>query len=307
MSILLVGSEKDPHLKIIGDRMKKIGQSLIFVDFTKDMSPVCYRFCTNSIEAELNCIKNLNITAMYWRPAINSESYDQQYTVKELCTYQEYWNHFFPFDHIKKIKSINPVDSSTKMENKIYQLKAAIESGFKIPNTLISCDIKKISQFISENKTCIQKSLGMNWDENDHPTSTKTITLSDLEVNMLLPMIYQEKIVRKKELRVYVVGKSIIPVEVIVSEKDKNTPDWRSCMPEFRITQLDNNTLYKIQLYLKKSKLIYGAFDLMVNENDEVIFLECNPSGNWFFLNDDIREEIVSAIANELVSVEETQ
>lgn len=306
MSILLVGSEKDAHLNIVANRIKKMGQTVIFVDFTKDMSPVSYRFSTNSVEAELNSLAKLNITTMYWRPAINSESYDQQYTVKELCTYQEYWNHFFPFDHIKKIKAINPVDSSTKMENKIYQLKAAIECGFKIPKTLISCDLKTISQFISENNACIQKSLGMNWDENDQPTSTKTITLADLEVNKLLPMIYQQKIVRKKELRIYVVGKSIIPVEIIVSDNDKNTPDWRSCMPEFKMTQLDKNTLYKISLYLKKSKLIYGAFDLMINENDEVIFLECNPTGNWYFLNNDIREEIVCAIANELVSVDET-
>jgi len=49
-------------------------------------------------------------------------------------------------------------------------------------------------------------------------------------------------------------------------------------------------------------KLDFGAFDFVVSEQDQWTFLECNPDGQWLFLDDDTTHDITQAMANYLES-----
>ncbi len=307
MTILFFGPETDPHLNMVANKARTLGEESVFIDFSRDISPVSYYFNSNGSKVAIVGLSNEEITSMYWRPAINNDSCDQQYTVKELCKYQEYWNHFLPFDSLNGIKSINPVFSTIKMENKIHQLEIAVRCGFNIPDTIISSHKNLINEFLTMNNNCIYKSLGMNWDENNKPMATKSINPSDLRVEQIFPMIYQEKILRKSELRIYVIGDAIIPIEIVVSNEDQHIPDWRQGMPSYKICSLDYEIISKIKAYQEVSNLIYAAFDFIVNEENELIFLECNPSGNWAFLSEDIREKIIGSIAHELLIPNQTR
>lgn len=44
--------------------------------------------------------------------------------------------------------------------------------------------------------------------------------------------------------------------------------------------------------------LRYGIFDFIMNEKNQLIFLECNPDGNWKWLDDKIGGHISDAFAD---------
>ena len=55
---------------------------------------------------------------------------------------------------------INPLQSATRAEDKIFQLDLARRVGFQIPATLVSNDVDRIRRFISDGGEYICKSLG---------------------------------------------------------------------------------------------------------------------------------------------------
>lgn len=50
--------------------------------------------------------------------------------------------------------------------------------------------------------------------------------------------------------------------------------------------------------YLDSFGLVFGAFDFAVTDHGEWIFLECNPSGQWAWLEDETGLPMVAAFAD---------
>ncbi|MBR2052504.1 MAG: hypothetical protein IJ961_08530, partial [Bacteroidales bacterium] len=58
--------------------------------------------------------------------------------------------------------------------------------------------------------------------------------------------------------------------------------------------------------FLKKMKLNFGCFDFIVTPDDEYVFLECNPNGQWLWIElvtgYDISEMVARNLAiNEII------
>jgi len=49
--------------------------------------------------------------------------------------------------------------------------------------------------------------------------------------------------------------------------------------------------------------LRYGAFDFIVDKSGDYFFLECNPSGQWLWLEKVTDVNISQAVANELTTM----
>ena len=119
-----------------------------------------------------------------------------------------------------------------------------------------------------------------------------------------MPRIYQPLIEKSYELRVYVVNNHVFVIK-IDSQLDKDgSIDWRTAsnMDFFSITELSRETHKNIIQFQQKANLTYGAYDFIVDQEGREIFLECNPSGNWLFVGDEIANEISKTIANALVT-----
>jgi glutathione synthase/RimK-type ligase-like ATP-grasp enzyme len=50
--------------------------------------------------------------------------------------------------------------------------------------------------------------------------------------------------------------------------------------------------------------LNFGCFDFIVDENDNVFFLECNSNGQWLWIEEDTGMDISGAIAEWLIKNE---
>jgi len=196
-------------------------------------------------------------------------------------------------------------------ENKILQLKIAQNIGFKIPDTIITNNHKKLSDFIikHQNNVIIKpirqgrflqnegfKTIFTNKIDNDKIKSLKDFDLT--------PSIFQEYVSKEYEIRVTVVANKVFSAKVNSQLKDETKIDWRKEKIPFEIYDLPKSICDKCIEITKHLNLSFGAIDIIKNKNGDYIFLEINPNGQWVWLEMDaglnISNEIIKFLTSEL-------
>jgi len=193
-----------------------------------------------------------------------------------------------------------------KAEDKIYQLNTAIESGFNVPDTLISSNPKRVVDFHRQHNGIIVKMLRAS-PMNDKVIYTNRVTeeyLKAIESVKLSPSIFQEVVEKKYELRITVVGDNIFPVKIDSQMDSITSLDWRKkpklndTEVELTPTELPSEICSKIKLFMKKMNLRFGCLDMAVTKEGKYIFFEINPNGQWYFVQLQTHIPIAKAIAN---------
>ena len=194
----------------------------------------------------------------------------------------------------------NPV-VTYRAENKLYQLKIAKQIGFKIPYTVVSND-GRLPAIKKETKYAI-KTLDpglLKTDDKEAFIYTNIVTGGELIKNNLrsAPVVIQEYLFPKLDIRVTVVGRKVFAVKILRQGKNIDG-DWRRIKKEeleyIPIKLPDDISQLCINL-VKKLGLIFGAIDLAF-ANEEYYFLEINPTGEWAWLVNSVNFPIHKEIA----------
>lgn len=123
----------------------------------------------------------------------------------------------------------------------------------------------------------------------------------------LCPVLIQEYVEKKYEWRVTVVQDRIFPCR-LDSQKIKGAEaDWRQvdfAVIPHEILPLPDDTSEKLLNYLKRFNLDFGAFDLIERPDGTFVFLECNPNGQWLWIELMTGAQISKAIAHYLFTDE---
>jgi hypothetical protein len=194
---------------------------------------------------------------------------------------------------------INKPYSAAYSELKPIELKLAQKNGLRIPATLISNDRKMINDFLKTHESCIYKSLtGLN-EETDagkgKDAKVRMLFTADIDKSMLprgkilqaAPGIFQEKIGKRFEVRVQFFGKHYAAIAIDSHSLREGHLDWRigqasikSCKP----ISLPGH-IYEACLGLMKDfDIVSSAFDFIVDNNENWIFLEINEAGQFLFI-----------------------
>jgi glutathione synthase/RimK-type ligase-like ATP-grasp enzyme len=171
--------------------------------------------------------------------------------------------------------------------NKSYQLVCATEVGLRTPETLISNRPDSVRSFVSRLRSSKRRVIFKGFNS---PKRTVVATqqfeeadLGRLPALRFAPAIFQEYVCGRN-LRVTMVGNEIFAAEVLVSIPEAET-DWRlECYNEvlpFELPPVLRRTLRRL---MKKLRLDYGAIDLKLTRDNEFVFLEANPWGQFLFV-----------------------
>jgi glutathione synthase/RimK-type ligase-like ATP-grasp enzyme len=172
-------------------------------------------------------------------------------------------------------------------ESKIRQLQAAVASGFRIPQTLVSNDPDTIRTFCSDVRDVIVKALDSPLvvvGSTEAFMFTTHVTADHLVDDTALsaaPMIYQERIQPREDIRVTVVGSAVFAARAAnVSEQD-----WRleSHPVLFEPCDIPEAAADACRRLVSSLGLTFGAIDLL-RRDDAIYFLEVNPNGEWGWL-----------------------
>ena len=179
-----------------------------------------------------------------------------------------------------------------RYENKLNQLKLARDLGFLIPDTLISNDPGRVRAFAKRHREVVVKTIApMVWKDETHArwTMTEVVMESDLQDDVAIascPMIYQNVIRKKHEVRVVGFGQDILIARLMSQDSAKTQLDWRNVNPaEMRImSDSDDDLERRLRNFMQSSGLLHGSFDLAVDHEGQYVFFEVNEQGQSLWL-----------------------
>lgn len=257
---------------------------------------------------------NLNeITAVYFRrpelPIIESDDLNSGeinliqneilYTLEGIYTL------------LRKAYWISPIYSIREAENKIFQLEVAKKLNLKIPNSIISNQYEDVYEFYSNcDENCIIKPIKSGLIEEENKSKVIYTNLLDKipssreQINSC-PNFLQSHIIKKGDVRVTMVGEKAFATMIHSQENTKTKVDWRISQDFLKHTRIElpSDIHNKCVQLLRHLKLRFGAIDFVLDKNEEFIFLEINPNGQWAWIEKltgyQISHEITNLLVNE--------
>lgn len=291
-----------------------------------------YRLNTEDIGSDVNVIldfnkekfilidqrKNIQInlkeikSVYYRRPELPS------YTQVELTLGERQFlrnEFFYTLEGIYKILEskfwISPIFAIREAENKIYQLLIAKKLGFTIPYSIITNSPLYAESFINnQNQKCVIKPIRSGLIQ-DRETAKIIFTsrFDNHDMNHLVrihsvPTYFQTEIKKKADVRVTVVGEHLFAVQIFSQDCEETVTDWRkgeSLYLKHSEIHLPCSLEQKCINIVKQLRLYYGAIDLILTEENQFIFLEINPNGQWGWIQQRLGLKISEAIVDLLV------
>lgn len=177
-----------------------------------------------------------------------------------------------------------------KVENKVYQLKVASDLHFLLPSSLITNHDDAVNKF----KTFKTIGKPLSTGKLTKSTGVHSSIIKDNVINISLsPTYFQEYISKDYELRVTVVKEKFYCVKIVAEDKI----DWRSSESKnyYELIETPEIIKYQCLAFLNACNLEFGAFDYIVL-NKEYYFLECNPNGQWLWLEQELGLNISDSI-----------
>ena len=199
-----------------------------------------------------------------------------------------------------------------RSENKQLQLQVAQEVGLEIPRTLITNNPQAVQEFAAECEMRIVvkmlSSFAIYEEGQEKVVFTNRVTseaLEDLSGLHLCPMTFQENIPKALELRITIVGKQVFAAAIDSQKDDRARHDWRRggliLLDAWQPYTLPGEIEEKLLKLMAQFQLNYGAIDLILTPDGRYIFLEINPVGEFFWLEQCPGLPISSAIATLLL------
>ncbi|MDX9694381.1 MAG: hypothetical protein RBT49_01180 [Bacteroidales bacterium] len=189
--------------------------------------------------------------------------------------------------------------------NKIEVLEIAQKCGLKTPKSLVTNNINSLVQFIENNsiEEFIVKSVGENLSIMYKNSTTifqpvKSFTTSNMDFpNSFLPTLFQEKIEKQFDIRIFFLNGSFYSMAIDNKSTDSRlTNDSTRYFPYLLPKSIEK----KITILMNKMNLNYGSIDLILDKKNYYHFLEVTPTGEFSFVSNNCNYNIEEKIANYL-------
>jgi glutathione synthase/RimK-type ligase-like ATP-grasp enzyme len=153
----------------------------------------------------------------------------------------------------------------------------------------------------------------LSFGENDKGYSygTSKIELEDLEEmdDYFFPSLLQQNIQKKYELRIFYLRKRFFPMAIFSQNDEKTKIDFRNYNDEKPNRNvpflLPKEIEQKLELFMQSMQLDCGSIDMIVTINNEYIFLEVNPKGQYNMVSVPCGYNLDYEISKELIKNDE--
>ena len=268
---------------------------------------------TTSLRDGKTCIKLDAVRAAYFRrplpPYVNPEDFS-----KASVTYiQEEWSYLLRSLYLELGKKwFSHPNSIILAEDKPRQLRLASEVGFSVPETVITNELDSLEQLFAGGDV-IAKPMKQSLIEEDiglggviYTTNIHSIGEIDAHGLRMAPVIFQRRIDKRIDLRVTVVDSNVFAVAINSQMFEKTQTDWRHSSVtelEHEILELPEQIAKKCIEIVRRLELRFGAIDLVLDKRGAYWFLECNPNGQWAWIENRTGLPIAAAIVSAMESM----
>lgn len=191
---------------------------------------------------------------------------------------------------------LDPPERVQRNGHKPQQQRLARQVGLATPRTLMTNDPQAARDFIAScPRGAVAKMLSAFaiYGEQNEEQVVFTTALSPAHIRQLdglryAPMVFQERIEKRLELRVTVIGNHIFAAAVDSARIAGAEVDWRqrgvTLLQSWKPYKLPADTERQIGEYMCRLGVQYSAIDILVEPSGRHVFLEANPVGECFWL-----------------------
>ena len=307
--VLVVTNEDDPHadavIDLLGKNVFRLNSEQILGEFQTNilLSDSSQTSFVSGYGRKL-CFDDIS-SVYYRRPEKPKDEQNPFDKVRVDEAWGALYHSLYGLDHLPWMG--HPL-MDKRNSSRLLQLKTANEVGFKIPETIISRDIKEIKKFVKKCEKVAVKPIhvrGLTKNKKWTPYFTEVIDRNSFKGidDKVLGSTYnyiQKYIPKKREWRVTVVDNSIFPCVLESQDSDGAKEDWRKInyqLIKHYHEELPSQINKFILRYMKKLKMPFGAMDLIETPDGQWYFLECNPNGQWLWIQNLTNQPISNAIA----------
>jgi glutathione synthase/RimK-type ligase-like ATP-grasp enzyme len=179
-------------------------------------------------------------------------------------------------------EAVNPLPAQ-RAAVKPRQLEAARSAGLRVPDTLITADSEEGGRFVDEHDGLVIHKVLTAAEEGLADTRAwvpeNRAALADLT---FAPTIFQEYVPAAYDIRAIVIGpdilamKSAVAAAAVDSRLDHDIAGEALTLPDSVADQL--------QRLMSSLGLVFGAIDLRITPEGEVVFFEVNPQGQFLYV-----------------------
>ena len=322
MILLISQSKFDLSTDLVFDWINHLGGKVLRLngidvindlDFQVGLSNQGFKTCLSRIDIE-------QINVIWYRRWIH-RGYNDFHTDEQKQGYirsENYGATNFLFHSLKNKYWYIQDNITQQYPTKTEQLKAAVNAGFKIPNTLICCSKESLKNFMLENNNkVINKSIseGESFTKKGelglYFTYTSMIDFESIEKieNSFYPSLFQNCIDKKYELRIFYDKGKLYPMAIFSAQNETTKVDFRNydnkkpnrCVP-YKLSKSENS---KIRNLMSELNLETGSLDIIVDLDNEWFFLEVNPLGQFGMVSGPCNYYIEKIIAQKLIKEDE--
>ncbi len=204
---------------------------------------------------------------------------------------------------------LDPPERVRLCDHKLRQLRMAKELGMATPRTLVTNDPVAAQQFIAScPRGAVAKMLTgfAIYDDqqagqpaerkDDNMKQERVVFTSSLTPELLkkldglryCPMVFQEKIEKRLELRITVIGARMFAAAVDSQAMAGAEIDWRQkgakLVESWTSYTLPKELEAQLGEYMARIGMQYSAIDVIVEPSGRHVFLEANPGGEFVWL-----------------------
>ena len=192
-------------------------------------------------------------------------------------------------------RRVNDFYRAQNAENKAIQLFEAQRLGLLVPKTCMSNSPVEIREFIETYPPgrCLAKPFRSgSWklDEQILVGYSAIVSLGDLPSERILqscPMIFQEYIDKRFDVRVTCFGQQLCAVRLDSQRDHRSRVDWRTISPRhlnIEEIEIPADVSQACKALLNSLGLLFGCIDFAVSNDQEWYFLEINQMGQFLFI-----------------------
>ncbi len=302
--LVLSNSEDGKHTDVVVEKLHKANQKVFRFDSDRFMSgEITINFRSNHQECGFTMcsgdqlLDSRNIKSVWYRRP-NHFNIQIQDPVQHRYAEEEVRNLLDGlWATIPDVFWLSNPKSLEQARKKLLQLKLACELGFLVPETIVTNDPNLVQEFSKiHDAKIVFKALYhefLNYGDRAFNIPTTLITekhMEKLELVRKMPALFQRFIEKKYELRVTIVEDKIFAVKIDSQANPLTVVDWRN--PEYidklsyTSVEFPHEVSDRCQCMLRRLGLAFGAFDFIMSKDEKLYFLEVNPNGQWYWLED---------------------
>jgi ATP-grasp ribosomal peptide maturase len=204
---------------------------------------------------------------------------------------------------------VNDPVKAAAAEYKPLQLKIAARCGLTVPRTLLSnvhADVAAFAERVGGQVVCKPLSSLVFTKDGDEPMKPYTTIIDPATVDTVgfaaTAHLVQEWVPKAYEARVTVVGD--LPIGVAIrSVSAAGRVDWRADYDSltYEVIDVPHRVTLGIRRFLFALGLHYVVFDFVITPDGRWVMLECNPAGQWLWLEHETGAPIAAALADLLM------